>query len=213
MGRAMRRFVVIGQKASASGDFLPFDVPGTSGRLDVLLRCVRAALLWSHGIRTDVVVYLVLGGGPRAPRVVRIDGSAARFIRPDERSLATLATKILASRADDTTAGFAEIRAGIAVARGALEAVFDDVGDSAICVLDEGAADIRDLPDVGIDDVTFFLGDHLGFEDAHRAWLASRDARAISVGPRSLHAEDVIAVVLNEIDRRDARRSLIPPLS
>ena len=33
MGRAMRRFVVIGQKASASGDFLPFDVPGTSGRV------------------------------------------------------------------------------------------------------------------------------------------------------------------------------------
>ena len=212
-GRTNRRFVIIGQKASASGDFLPFDVPGTSGRLDVLLRCVRAALLWSHGIRAGVVVYLVLGGGPRAPRVVRIEGSAARFVRPDERSLATLATKILASRADEIAAGFVEIRAGIAVSRGGLETVFDDLGDATLYVLDEAATDIRDVPESGLDDTAFFLGDHLGFEEANRAWLESRGARAISVGPRSLHAEDAITVVLNEIDRHDARRGVIPPVS
>jgi tRNA (pseudouridine54-N1)-methyltransferase len=235
-----RRFVIVGQKASASGEFLASDVQGTSGRLDVLLRCVRAALLWSHGIRNDVVVYLVLGGGPRAPRVVRIDGGAARFVRPDERSLATLAMKILASRVDDTAPGgtFAEVRAGIAVAHGGLDAVFADLGDASICVLDEHGADIRgsrdrgdeagdangtkdandtsdanDASGVDLDDVAFFLGDHLGFEDADRAWLASRGARAIRVGPRSLHAEDAIAVVLNEIDRHDARRGLLSPLS
>lgn len=227
MLRPKRRFVIVGQKASASGEFLASDVPGTSGRLDVLLRCVRAALLWSHGIRADVVVYLVLGGGPRAPRVVRIDGAAARFVRPDEKSLATLAMKILASRVDDTAPGgaFAEVRAGIAVARGGLDAVFADLGDAAICVLDEGGADIREsrarddangasaASGANLDDVAFFLGYYLGFEDADRAWLASRGARAISVGPRSLHAEDAIAVVLNEIDRNDARRGLIPPLS
>jgi tRNA (pseudouridine54-N1)-methyltransferase len=211
--RLKRRFVVIGQKASASGDFLASDVPGTSGRLDLLLRCVRAALLWSHGIRADVVVYLALGGGPRAPRVVRIDGGAARFIRPDERSLATLAAKVLAGHGDETTSGFVEFRAGIAVAKGGLEVVFDDLGNASLCVLDEAADDIRDLPDDALDDVTFFLGDHLGFEEAHRGWLRGRDARALAVGPRSLHAEDVIAVVLNEIDRRDGRRGLLPPTS
>jgi tRNA (pseudouridine54-N1)-methyltransferase len=208
--RLTRRFVVIGQKASASGDFLASDVAGTSGRLDVLLRCVRAALLWSHGIRSDVVVYLVLGGGPRAPRVVRIDGAAARFIRPDEKSLATLATKVLAGHGDEASPGFVEFRAGIAVAKGGLEVVFDDLNHASLCVLDEAAADIRDVPDVAFDDVAFFLGDHLGFEEAHRGWLEGREARTVAVGPRSLHAEDAIAVVLNEIDRRDARRRLIP---
>jgi tRNA (pseudouridine54-N1)-methyltransferase len=205
--RLRRRFVVIGQKASASGEFRASDVAGTSGRLDVLLRCVRAALLWSHGIRADVVVYLVLGGGPRAPRVVRIDGAAARFIRPDERSLATLAAKVLAGHADEAAPGFVEFRAGIAVAKGGLEVVFDDLGDAALCVLDESAGDIRDAPADGFDDVALFLGDHLGFEGAHRGWLEGRGAKAFAVGPRSLHAEDAIAVVLNEIDRRDARRT------
>jgi tRNA pseudouridine-54 N-methylase len=34
----VRRFVLIGQTASASGDFLLQDLPSSSGRLDALLR-------------------------------------------------------------------------------------------------------------------------------------------------------------------------------
>jgi tRNA (pseudouridine54-N1)-methyltransferase len=196
------RFVVIGQKADASGEFLPDDLPGTSGRLDVLLRCVRAALLWSHGIRDDVTVYLVLCGGPRAPRALRIDGASARFVRPDERSLATLARKTLASRADDSVDGFVEVRPGVAIARRGLEIVLAEVGAAPMFVLEEGGPDIRDCGEAALGDAVFFLGDHLGFDAAARERLAALGARTMSVGPRSLHAEDVVTVVLNELDRR-----------
>ena len=74
--------MVIGTRATASPDFLLIDLPGTSGRLDVLLRCVRAALLVSHGLRRDTVVYLVLLGGPAAPRSLRIDGATFRAGTP-----------------------------------------------------------------------------------------------------------------------------------
>ncbi len=197
----MARFVVIGQKADASGEFLPDDLPGTSGRLDVLLRCVRAALLWSHGIRDDVTVYLVLCGGPRAPRALRVDGSSARFVRPDERSLATLARKTLASRADEAVDGFVEVRPGIAVARSGLESVLADLDDAPLFVLEEGGPDVRGEGS-GLGGSVFVLGDHLGFDERTRERLAARGARSLGVGPRSLHAEDVIAVVLNELDRR-----------
>jgi tRNA (pseudouridine54-N1)-methyltransferase len=196
------RFVVVGQKADASGEFLPDDLPGTSGRLDVLLRCVRAALLWSHGIRSDVIVYLVLCGGPRAPRALRIDGASARFVRPDERSLGTLARKTLASRADDGARGFIEVRPGVAVARDGLESVLSELEGSTLFVLEEGGPDVRDERGV-FHDASFFLGDHLGFDEPTRARLAAMGARAMSVGPRSLHAEDAIAIVLNEVDRRE----------
>src|SRR5688500_5606010 len=83
----MRRFVILGRTAKASAEFSLDDLPGSSGRLDVLLRCVRAALLTSHGLRTEVLVYLVLHGGLQAPRVVRIGGPGLQFVRPDERSL------------------------------------------------------------------------------------------------------------------------------
>jgi tRNA (pseudouridine54-N1)-methyltransferase len=198
----MRRFVVLGRNASASGDFLLDDVPGTSGRLDVGLRCLRAGLLRSHGIRADAVVYLVLGGGPRAPRALRVRGADAQFLRPDERSLAVLVQKALRAGAVDAPA-FAEVRPGVAVATGGLEAVLADVGSSSPYVLEAGAPDLRAEPALPADAV-FFLGDPTGFDDATRARLAELGARAVGVGPVDLHTEDVVAIVSNEIDRRQA---------
>jgi tRNA (pseudouridine54-N1)-methyltransferase len=202
----VRRFVVICPEATASDDFLLDDLPGTSGRLDVGLRCMRAALLFSHGIRRDVVVYVVLGGGPRAPRVVRVSGAAARFVRPDERSLALLAKKVLASRVDTAAGGFVDVRPGVALASGGLEQVIADLGGATAYVLEESAPDIRDVADLESRDVAFFLGDHLGFDDATRAHLGAMGVSAVGVGPVSVHAEDAVAIVSNELDRRDARR-------
>lgn len=201
----VRRFVVIGHKASASDEFLLDDLPGTSGRLDVLVRCLRAALLSSHGLRRDVVVYLVLLGGPRAPRVVRVDGSQAKFIRPDERSLAVLVRKVLATRADEEGPGFVLVKAGIAVARGGLEQVLADAAGSRPFVLDEGALDIREVADLGAGDELFVIGDHVGIPVDARARLDAIGARRISIGPVSVHADDVVTIVTNELDRAESR--------
>jgi tRNA (pseudouridine54-N1)-methyltransferase len=206
----MRRFVVVGQKATASGDFLLDDLPGTSGRFDILLRCVRAALLSSHGVRTDVIVYLVLYGGPRAPRTLRVDGGAARFVRPDERSLATLAKKVLASGADVGAPGFVEVRPGIALASHGIDGVLADLGSGPSFVLEEGAPDLRESSGVDDPEAAFFVGDHLGWSEPIRARLDAAGALPIAVGPTSLHAEDAVTIALNEIDRRRARRASSP---
>lgn len=197
----MRHFVVIGQTATASPDFLLDDVPGTSGRADVLLRCLRSALLVSHGLRRDTIVYLVLLGGPRAPRTLRVDGAAIRFVRPDERCLAALVKNALARVTDGV--GFAPIRDGLAVANGGLDAVLADIGGVPAYVLEEGAADVRDA--TLATDAVFFVGDHLGFDAATRARLSELGATPIGVGPVSVHADDAICILLNEIDRRAAR--------
>jgi tRNA (pseudouridine54-N1)-methyltransferase len=194
----VRRFVLVGQTACASGDFSLDDIPSTSGRLDVLVRALRAALLVSHGVRRDTIVYLLLLGGPRAPRVLRVDGATARFLRPDERSLAVLVRKSLA--ADTQGAGFVTVRPGISIADGGLEQIARDLGASRAYVLDEAGADVRDVP---IDDApVFFVGDHRGFDEATRAHLAAIGATPVRVGPVSLHADDALAVLVNEIDRR-----------
>jgi len=197
-----RRFVVMGREASASDEFLLDDVPGTSGRLDIGLRCVRAAMLVSHGLRRDVTIDLVLGGGPRGPRALRIRGAEAKFLRPDERAMAVLAKKVLATHADDDRPGYVEVKAGIAVARGGLEAVLADLGGATPYVLEEGATDARGVAELGRGDVAFFIGDPAGFDDASREKIAALGARPVSVGPVSLHAEDVVALLNNELDRR-----------
>ena len=201
-----RRFVILGQKATASPDFSLIDIAGTSGRLDILLRCLRSALLVSHGLRRDTVVYLVLLGGPLAPRTLRVDGRSVRFIRPDERMLAILVQKALARTPPDAELGvWNEIRPGLAVARGGLETVLADLGTAGAhaYVLEENARDLRDSP-LASEDVVVFVGDHHGFDEATRARLDALGATAIGVGPISIHADDAITVVCNEMDRRHA---------
>lgn len=209
----MRTFVILGTKALASDAFLLDDLPGTSGRLDVLVRSVRAALLTSHGVRRDATVYLVLLGGERAPRTVRLAGEAAKFLRPDERSLAVLLKKALASHDDDGAEGFVERRHGLAVGRGGLSLALDDAaaragtgtGPEALFLLDEQGDDVRG--DAAFARAarsahpTLVLGDHEGPDDAARTLLLARGARLLRVGPTSLHTEDAVAVVTNELDR------------
>ncbi len=200
----IRRFVIVGQTANASGDFSTEDLPSTSGRIDILLRCVRAALLVSHGVRRDVVVYLVLGGGARAPRVLRIAGRDAQFLRPDERSLALLVKKALERAPPSGDSAFHEVKPGLAVADGGIECVLADAPNATPYWLAEGGTDLRsealDAPDS-----LFILGDHLGFDAATRARLEALACQVVSVGPVSLHTDDVVTLVHGELDRRAAR--------
>lgn len=196
----MRHFVVIGQRARASPDFLLVDIPSTSGRLDVLIRCLRAALLVSHGVRRDTVVYLSLLGDPERPRTLRFDGPAAKYMRPDERSLATVVKKVLATAADGG-GEFRLVREGIAIADGGPERVWNELAACALYLLEEGAPDIRGTS-LETENVAFVLGDHVGLPGDVREELIARGARPISVGPLSLHAEDAVTLVANELDRR-----------
>jgi tRNA (pseudouridine54-N1)-methyltransferase len=198
----VRRFVILGQKARASADFLLADIPSTSGRLDVLLRALRASLLISHGVRRDTLVYLVLLGDPEHPRVLRFEGAASRYLRPDERSLANTCKKALL--AECSASGFTPVRPGIAAADGGMEVLWPELGDCALYVLEPGALDIRSSA-INETETAFILGDHIGFEPATRALLSERGARFISVGPIALYTEDVIAIVANELDRRAAQ--------
>lgn len=207
-----RRFVVVGRTASASPDFSLVDLAGTSGRLDVLARCVRAALLVSHGVRRDALVYLVLLGGPRAPRVVRIDGASSLWLRPEERRLALIVQRALEARdaarspnVSTERGPFLVLRNGVAVANGGLEVVLAELpATSARYVLDARGEEARTAA-LADDDATFFVGDHLGLDAP--SLEAIGPAHALSLGPVQVLAEDAIALLHNELDRRVGSRA------
>ncbi|HEX2870990.1 MAG TPA: tRNA (pseudouridine(54)-N(1))-methyltransferase TrmY [Polyangiaceae bacterium] len=201
----MRRFVLIGQTASASADFSVEDLPGSSGRLDVLLRCIRAALLVSHGLRRDVQVYLVLRGGVAAPVLLRINGQSAKFLRPDERSLATLVKKTLQALPTPGDS-FVEVRPGLELRAGDVPEILSEVGGSSCFVLHEQGADVRSEAGLG-EDAWYFIGDHLGFDVVSLALLERHGCRRLSVGPLSLHSDDVVSLISNELDRRSSQET------
>jgi tRNA (pseudouridine54-N1)-methyltransferase len=135
--------------------------------------------------------------------VVRIEGAAAKFLRPDERSLATLIQKSLQAPRD--APGLVEVRPGISVADGGLDVVLSDMGNAMPFWLEEGAPDIRSTSLVA-EDIAFFVGDHLGLDPTFRARLVEMGARPVGLGPIAVHADDAIAIVSNELDRRQGGR-------
>lgn len=191
--QGMRNFVIIGNKATTTPTFSLEDIPGTSGRLDILCRSVTAAFVLSHGIRKDVCVYLVLLGG-EIPKTVRLDGETLRHLNPDERTTAALLKKALAVSA---TPDWALSTSGIFVRTGGLANVLEDLkGSSMLCLREDGAY-IRSI--AGCDtrgDVAFILGDHMGIAPEEENVIEQAGVVAVSIGPVSLHADHCI-VLLN----------------
>lgn len=183
----MKTFIIKGNKAKTTPDFLLKDLPGSGGRMDILCRCLTSALLVSHGIRRDVEVILCLDGEPCPPRCIRVVGKEVRHLSPDERSTAVLIKKALKAYEEGTEV---ESTPGIYISGKSFEDVVMEKKGTLV-VLDEKAVSSAEIP---YSDPCFVLGDHLGFTEAEEMLL--RDAKVhISVSPTILHASHCIVLV------------------
>ena len=193
----MRRFIVLGHRAITSADFKLDDLCGSTGRLDILLRCVNSAFFLSHGIRKDVEIQLLLLGEPNPPKTVRIDGSEVKYLNPDERSTAALIRNALLQKGE----GERKCSPGIYVSERSYPDVLSNMSkDSKIYYLREDGDDIRKT-DFG-QDCTFVLGDDQDLTEAEEEVLMSHEPKKVSLGPISYHADHCITLVNNELDRR-----------
>jgi len=193
----MRSFIVVGHKATTSPDFSLEDIPGTSGRLDILCRCINASLMLSHGIRKDVNVFLVLLGG-EPTKVLWLKGDELKHLNPDERTTAALLKKALAIAA---VPEWTKSTPGIFVRVGGLSEALQGLRDTRLFYLREDGADIRSIDDNNIsDNIAFILGDHVGMTDEEESLIAQLGTKVVSVGPISLHADHCIVIVNNWLD-------------
>ncbi|HUI39336.1 MAG TPA: tRNA (pseudouridine(54)-N(1))-methyltransferase TrmY [Methanothrix sp.] len=189
----MRTFVVVGHKATTSPNFSLEDIPGTSGRLDILCRCINGAFVLSHGIRKDVCVYLVLLGG-EVPKTILLKGETLRHLNPDERTTAALLKKALAL---SPTLEWMQSTSGIFVRKGGLAEVLADLKVAAMIYLREDGADIRSVKCSGLCcDAAYILGDHTGMTPEEETLIRQAGAAVVSLGSISLHADHCI-VILN----------------
>ncbi len=163
--------------------------------MDLLLGAANAALLTSHGIRRDVEVGLLLLGPPDPPRFLRLQGHDLRSYQPDLRSNAALLRRALehGSRVERETSP------GIFASKASLEEALDRLGPPFL-LLKEGGKDIREAPLP--EEVTFVLSDHMDLTPAEERAVLARGALVVGLGPVSLHTDQAIAIVHNELDRR-----------
>jgi len=188
----VRDFVFVAHEAPTDAGFSLDDLPG-AGRLDLLCRCVNAALLVSGGVREKAAAHVVFTGGDRDV-TVRVVGNEVRGLNPDERSIAGVLRAALGER----TYREVEARDGVYVAERGLGEVVGAT-DGETIVLHEDGERVGDaaLPD----EPTFVLSDHLGFTDGDLGALDS--ARRVSLGPVALHADHATAVAQNLCDGSD----------
>lgn len=193
----MRRFIVTGHRAITSADFKLDDLCGSTGRLDILLRCVNSAFFLSHGIRKDVEIQLMLLGQPNPPKTVRIDGSEVKYLNPDERSTAALIRNALLQKGE----GERKCSPGIYVSARSYREILSNVSkESKMYYLREDGEDIRTV-EFGSDS-TFVMGDDQDLTKAEEEILMAYEPKKISLGPISYHADHCITLVHNELDRR-----------
>jgi len=185
-------FAVIGHNACTNGDFRLTDLPGGAGRMDLLCRCVSASLFLSHGIRKDVICYLLLLGKPDAPKTIRFDGSCVKYLSPDERNIASHIQKALSMPCGSL---FRDSSPGIAVRRGGL---IELLSEHQFVILDEGGKDVR-MDDNAMRYDSYLLSDHGNFTSEEEEKV--KDLFRISLGPCVVHADHAIVLLHNERDR------------
>jgi len=190
----MRSFAVVGHLARTEGDFILEDLPGSGGRIDLLCRCIQAALFLSHTLRRDTDCYLVFLGEPAPPKTICIRGSEVHSLNPDERSTAALLRKALALPVGTM---YRSSTPGIYVRATGLSYLLVEQG---FTLSDEEGEDIRKIQNLP---AAFLLSDHLNLTKEEQMSISS-STHKISVGPRSLHADHVITLIHNELDRREA---------
>ncbi len=183
-----RNFVIIGHRAHTVADWKLDDICGGAGRLDVLVRCVTAALWKSHGLRTETDVWLILNGPPRAPITVHFSGEKIRYLNPDERSTAALIRNGLIKYKNEN--GLVETSPGITMERIGLEQVLKKLPNPVL--LSEDGTDSMENAN------TFILGDDKDPTDEEMQIL--EEIPKISLGKESLLSSACVTLIHHQLD-------------
>lgn len=198
-----RFFLLKASEACTSSDFKLNDLPASSGRLDVVCRCIIASLLEAKRIRGDTVFIALLEGKPNPPMQLRLVGKRLETLPYSEAGIACVLKKVLEEKLDTDEEYAPPYWRGVYLNKKSYIEVLDSVFiSSQLYYLHESGEDIRD---VGIDlehDSVFVLGSNRGLSVEDERPLDRLGAKRISVGPLSYLSSQVITIVQHELDSR-----------
>jgi len=200
----MREFIYYSRTAPTAGNYINESDLYESGRLDIPIHSVIASFFLSQKIRTDVKLNLCFAGPPTPPRLLELkpvtEGKTGLHkIYLNKKNVAGILKRMLYKYREGERK---EVFPGFWIQKkGFLELVQElHKQGRNIYVLDPDGEDIR-VADIKKDPI-FILGDHRGLPGKELKRLKQM-CKPITIGKRTYFASHTIAVVHNELDRRE----------
>lgn len=195
----MRHFIYFSAQAPTSGNFDTKKLM-QAGRLDIAIHSIIQGLFLSHGSREDVVFHLVFYGAPDPPKHIMI--SVKEGLDISKKDIGNLLKKTLYKSNGMKSGNKLEVFPGVEIERKSFLKVVDDLSSQEIpiFILDKNGEDIREAEIEG--DCAFILGDHNGLPKKELRRLKDVTNK-VNVGPKMYFASQTIAIVNNELDRRN----------
>ena len=199
----MREIIYYSRTAPTSGSYIGEDL-AESGRIDIAIHCVIAAFFLSHKIRTDTKLHLCFAGPPDPSKHLELmpvtegkTGADKIYLAKKDVSgiLKRMLYKFKEGEKREVFPGFFIERKGF------LEVVRDLVKQGrSVYILDPDGEDIR-TAEIKQDPI-FVLGDHKGLPSKELKRL-KQICTPVNIGPRVYFASHTLAVLHNELDRRE----------
>jgi tRNA (pseudouridine54-N1)-methyltransferase len=191
----MKHFIYFSKSAATSGKALSGDLM-KAGRMDIAIHSLIQGIFLSHDFRKDVKFHFVFYGMPDPPKHIEIQVKDETII--SKKDVATLIKKILYKCKEGKKT---EVFPGCFVEKKSFLKVVEELSkENSIFILDKRGEDIRKV-EIN-ENCVFILGDHDGLPKKELKRL-KQSAIFVSIGTKTYFASQTIAIVNNELDRRN----------
>jgi tRNA (pseudouridine54-N1)-methyltransferase len=202
----MRELIYYSRTAPTAGSYIKEDL-AESGRIDIAVHTVIAAFFLSHKIRTDMKLHLIFAGPPDPQKHLELQPVTEGKTGIDKiylakKDISGVLKKMLYKYREGEKK---EVFPGFWIEKKPFLEVVKELSSKGrnLYMLDPDGEDIR-TADIKEDPV-FILGDHRGLPDKEFNRL-KKTCRLISIGKRTYFASQTIAIVNNELDRREDKK-------
>lgn len=204
----MREFIYYSRTAPTSGNAIGEDLQ-RSGRIDIAIHVVIASFFLSHKIRTDTKLHLCFAGQPDPPKHLELKPVTEGKTGIDKIYLAkkdvsgVLKKMLYKCREGEKK----EVFPGFWIEKKGFLEVVKELHKQGrnIYILDPKGQDIR-TADIKENPI-FILGDHKGLPLKELKRLKAI-CNPVTIGSKVYFASQTVAVVNNELDRREDSRAL-----
>lgn len=193
----MKHFIYFSKSAVTSGKALSQNSLMRAGRMDIVIHSIIQALFLSKDYREDVKIHLIFYGQPDPPKHIEIQIKDKNIIKKSD--VANLIKKILYKYKEGEKT---EVFPGCFVEKKSFLKVVEEHYEKGkeIFVLDKKGEDLREIKIEN--EPIFILGDHEGLPKKELKRLKEMTT-PVSVGNKMYFASQVVAIVNNEMDRRE----------